>query len=239
MKELVKSVVLCLVFLLAVGIIPAWVALSADANSVQAESVEVTIEVANNDLVLSDRISEHSAIKEIGINFKAIPVGEMFFYLGRPYMPFISWSWLLAGNIIAITVFFFLSVLVHALFPARIKAVGQAVKSDTGGVIGRGFLGVLLIVPAMLVLAITIIGIPLVLLVVGVAGILGYAAIALIVGEKLLSGENPVAALALGVLIVGVLTMIPILGWLLSVALFIVALGAIITTRFGTVSPQA
>ncbi len=239
MKKVVKSVIFCLVFFLAVGIIPVWDTLSGDANSMQSVSLEETAEVAGSNMVSGNNSSELSAIKEIVSDFKAIPAGEMFFYLGRPYLPFANWSWLLAGNLMSIAVFFLLSVLVQALFPAQIISVGQAIKSKTGAVIGCGLLAVLLIVPVMLVLAITIIGIPLVLLVVGVAGILGYASIALIVGEKLLNNDNPLAALALGVLIVGVLAMIPILGWLLSLALFIVALGAVITTRFGTISPQA
>lgn len=239
MKKLMKALIICLIFFLAAGIIPAWDVISEGPNMVQAGSLEEAIGVAGSDTMPGNNSIELSTIKEIVSEFKAIPVGEMFFYLGRPYLPFVNWSWLLAGNIIALAVFFFLSVLVHALFPMQVKVVGQAIKSKTGVVIGRGLLVALLILPALLVLAITIIGIPLVLLVVGMAVILGYASIALIVGEKLLNGDNPVAAMALGALIVGVSTMIPILGWLLSLALFIVALGAVITTHFGTVSSQA
>ena len=239
MKKLVKAVVICLVFFLAAGIIPAWDVISEGPNMVQAGSLEEAIGVPGSDTMPGNNSIKLSTIKEIVSEFKAVPVGEMFFYLGRPYLPFVNWSWLLAGNIMTIALFFLLSVLAHALFPAQVKVVGQAIKSKTGVVIGRGLIATLLIVPVMLALAITIIGIPLVLLVIGIAGIFGCTSIALIVGEKLLNGDNPLAALALGVLIVGAMTMIPILGGLLSLALFIIALGAVLTTRFGTISQQS
>jgi hypothetical protein len=65
----------------------------------------------------------------------------------------------------------------------------------------------------------------LLMLLFGVAIIM--TAIAQIVGEKVLRGSAPIVALALGVLLVGVLTMIPVLGWLLALVLLIVALRSV------------
>lgn len=62
----------------------------------------------------------------------------------------------------------------------------------------------------------------LLMLLFGVAIIM--TAIAQIVGDKVLRGSAPIVALALGVLLVGVLTMIPVLGWLLALVLLIVSL---------------
>lgn len=117
--------------------------------------------------------------------------------------------------------------------------MGQAITPDIGSVLGRGLLTTILMFPAMVLLAITIIGIPAIMLLFGVAIIMGYTAITQIVGEKVLRGSNPIVALALGVLLVGVLTMVPVLGWLLALVLLMVALGSVVTTRFGTVSPRA
>lgn len=65
----------------------------------------------------------------------------------------------------------------------------------------------------------------LLMLLFGVAIIM--AAIVQIVGEKVLRGSASIVALALGVLLMGVLIMIPVLGWLLALVLLIVALRSV------------
>lgn len=167
----------------------------------------------------------------------SIPSNQLFFYLGRPYIPLINWYWILAANLFFIAIFYTLAVLLFKLFPHHIKSVGQAITQDLRLVLGRGLLATILMVPMMVLLAITIIGIPLIIFLFGAAGIMGYTAIAQIVGEKVLGDTNPIVTLTLGVLFVGLMTMVPVLGWLLSLLLFIVAVGAVLTTRFGTVSP--
>jgi hypothetical protein len=112
-------------------------------------------------------------------------------------------------------------------------------------VFGWGLLAVALAIPLMVLLAITIIGIPLIIVEVAllaVAGILGYTAVSQLIGNKLAgaaSGKpvNPIGAIALGVLIIGSLSMVPIIGGLLSLVVFIAAVGATLSTRFGSLPP--
>ena len=103
-----------------------------------------------------------------------------------------------------------------------------------------------LALPLLIFLAITIIGIPLIfveILLLAVAGILGYTALTQIIGTKIADSAgsqvvNPLGAIALGALILGVLNMIPFFGGLLSLVLFVFAVGAALVTRFGTLQTQ-
>jgi len=75
--------------------------------------------------------------------------------------------------------------------------------------------------------------------VLALAALLGYTGIALLVGEKVVATAssrtvNPLGAIAIGVLILGLVAMIPFFGWLVSIAIYVLALGAAFTTRFGS-----
>lgn len=234
MKNFLITLVLCMVFVLAaVGNVVAQDEVTLGDTS-QAGNLKNSSEAIIDDFFFNVTQSVEGAIHEI----TSISANELFFYLGRPFIPFINWYWYLSANFFFIVIFFTFAVLVTTFFPRNVKSVGQAIKTDIGSVLGRGLLTTILMVPAMVLLAITIIGIPAIMLLYGAAIIMGYTAIAQIVGENVLRGSNPIIALALGVLLVGVLTMVPVLGWLLALVLFIIALGAVLTTRFGTFSPK-
>jgi hypothetical protein len=236
MKKIIKPVVLVLLLVLALSGIAAAEDTTATETGISAlaENLDRLQETTtDNDFDLIIAIIRR-AVRELG----SIPGNELIFYLARPYLAEINWYWLLGGSLISVAVFYALAVLLFTFLPGRVKLVGQAIPAHTGLVLGWGFLAAVVTVPAILLLAVTIIGTPLILLFIGAAGILGYTAIAFLVGENLLRGANPFAALSLGVLIVGLLTMVPVLGWLISLVLFIVALGAVLSTRFGTLLPQ-
>jgi len=167
-----------------------------------------------------------------------IPVSKMFFYIGRPYLPYINWYWLLGSSLLSLAVFLTLALLLSKIMPARIETIGNAISTNFPAVLGWGFLSAILFIPLLLTIAITIIGIPLLLLIYGAAGILGYTAMASRLGKKILNKAHPILALTIGVAIISLVTMVPIFGWLLSLGLLIIALGAVLTTRFGTKSQQ-
>ncbi|MEW5785793.1 MAG: polymer-forming cytoskeletal protein [Bacillota bacterium] len=162
------------------------------------------------------------------------------------FTPFLGWYGNLAKGVFNMIVLFAMAALTFTLFPGHVRAAGDAVTIKTGPVFGWGILAVVLAVPLMIFLAITIIGIPLILveiLLLALAGILGYTAITQIVGARVVGTAgsktvSPLGAIALGALILGVLSMVPVLGGLLSLVLFVMALGAALTTRFGTVQPR-
>lgn len=148
----------------------------------------------------------------------------------------------IARGIINMIIMFALAALTYTLFPKQVKTTGNAILVKTGPVIGWGILAAALAVPLMIILAITIIGIPLILVEIFfllVAAILGYSAIVSLVGGKILgttsySTAAPLGAIALGVLIIGLISMIPLLGSLVSFAVFVLAVGAALASRFGS-----
>lgn len=151
----------------------------------------------------------------------------------------------IARGVINMLIMFALAALTYTLFPLQVKAVGSAVSMKTGPVIGWGILAAVLAIPLMILLAITIIGIPLIIVEIiflAVAVILGYTGIAHLVGNRVISAAssnpaNPLAAIALGVLLIGLISMIPLLGFLVSLAVYILAIGAALATGFGRIRP--
>jgi hypothetical protein len=134
-----------------------------------------------------------------------------------------------------------LAVVVNLFVPIPMERTGRtavAVPAASGGV---GCLTLLVLV----VMTITIILIPvsvLGLLVVGVAALFGWLAIGLLVGRQIAvllkqSWTEPVNA-GVGTLVItllaNLLNIIPCIGWTVSALLGLVALGAVILTRFGT-----
>lgn len=131
-----------------------------------------------------------------------------------------------------------LAVLIVALFPVPVERIKKSIEGDPGKMALTGLLAWLVIVPLIFIVAITIIGIPLALLmgaVVWVAGKLGSAALVLIIGRTLLKDtESAPAVTALGALLLGAATLVPIVGHLINLAVALVTIGAVTVTRFGS-----
>jgi hypothetical protein len=145
----------------------------------------------------------------------------------------------LIGFILRFAALFGLGFLGQLLFPARMKELSAEIKSQPlkSGV--TGLLGVIALVPLTAVLAITIIGIPvavLMWLLVPVVAALGLAVLASEIGLKVpvLRGRKTQAAvLALGLLALLTVGSIPGIGPVVLTLATLVAFGAIIRTRFG------
>ncbi len=158
------------------------------------------------------------------------------------YPPFMGWTGRLASQILGMIVVFALAALVYTLFPRNTNNIMEAVEQRTGPAILWGVLAVILAVPIAILLAITIIGIPLILvqfLLLAVAWILGYTGVSLWLGGRVLQStfagtSNPLGEIALGVLLLGIIGFIPVLGSLVGIGVFMLAVGAALSTRFGT-----
>ena len=164
-----------------------------------------------------------------------------------PY-PVIGFYGNIARGFVNILIMFALAVLTYALFPAQVKAAGSAFITKTGPVVGLGLLAAFLAIPLMILLAITIIGIPLILVEIiflAAALILGYTGLANLVGSRIVTTAsakaevNPFGAIALGVLILGLIRMIPLIGLLITLVVYILAIGAALATLFGISRPAA
>jgi hypothetical protein len=94
-------------------------------------------------------------------------------------------------------------------------------------------------------LAVTIVGIPLILvqiMAIILAAILGYTALALLVGRAILSSERTGGALlqlALGIGIVVLVSEIPFVGVVAMVSAWLLVFGAVLRSRGGQPSPAA
>ncbi len=162
-----------------------------------------------------------------------------------PFFPFMTIYGSVARGILNMLILFALAALTYTLFPSQVKASGNAVLVKPGPVIGWGVLAAILAVPLMVLLVITIIGIPLIvveIVILAAAALLGYTAIAHLVGNRVIGSAsskpvNPLGAIALGVLLIGLISLIPILGSLISLAIFILGVGSALVTRFGANKP--
>lgn len=139
-------------------------------------------------------------------------------------------------------VLFALAALTRVLFPKQVRSAEHTVERKTAAAFGWGLLAVILAVPLAIFLVITIIGIPLILvefLLLALAGILGYTALVGLIGKKTITAGssrkvNPILAIAVGVVLLSLVTMIPVLGALLGFGIFILVVGAAVASRFGT-----
>ncbi|WAM22949.1 MULTISPECIES: hypothetical protein [Myxococcus] len=145
----------------------------------------------------------------------------------------------MAGFILTFAVLFGLGFLGQMFFPARMKQLGEEVRRRPVQTGLTGFVGLLAMIPLTVVLCITIIGIPVALVLwmaAPVAAALGYAAVASELGTRLpiLRGRKTQAVvLALGLLVLMVVGSLPILGPIITTLVGLMALGAVVRTRFG------
>ena len=135
-----------------------------------------------------------------------------------------------------------LGVLVVLLIPGLTRTVGDAVVSYPAHSIGVGLLTGLAAVLVVPILIITCLGIPVAILAVlalAVAGLFGWIAAALTLGERVLTAlrqaeRQPLVAVVVGILILAFLANVPCLGALVIFLVGAWGLGAVVLTRFGS-----
>jgi hypothetical protein len=138
-------------------------------------------------------------------------------------------------------------LLVFLLFPVRMRLALDQVERHPGLSAFVGVAAVIAFFPLAIMLAITIVGIPLIILefaAVFVGIWLGTGAIALLVGRRLTelimpsTTPSPLWALILGLVIVSAAETVPYIGWAVTALVWLVGLGASILAFLGT-SPIA
>lgn len=160
---------------------------------------------------------------------------------GAWHMPWASFGFMWLARLVGALV---LALVIVAIWPNNAAAVGAAIETRLGRAALIGLVAWLLFVPGMILLAITLIGIPLVpvwILFYVAAGALGHAAISVVVGDKVARLANAnmsiLAKVLVGALIMALLSWIPAAGFLVSIAVAVIGLGAVLDTRFGTNRP--
>lgn len=135
-----------------------------------------------------------------------------------------------------------LGALVIVFLPMQVNEVAITAQRAPLPSLGVGCLTWIVLPPLALLFVVTCIGIPLaaILGILAVAaGVFGWIAIGMILGEKLLTGFKvstivPIVAMLVGLLILWLVTEVPILGWLIWIFVASLAIGAVVLTRFGT-----
>ncbi|ABC81453.1 STN domain-containing protein [Anaeromyxobacter dehalogenans] len=145
--------------------------------------------------------------------------------------------------LISFVVLFVLGLLVLALFPRRLEAVASYMVASPGKSLLAGTLGTVAMPVLLVLLAVTVVGIlliPVQILGMIAAGVLGVTALTFHVGRALPVPEKRrtvVLQLALGTAIFVVLAHLPFVGALVWIATWLVTFGAVLRSRFGQQSP--
>ena len=121
------------------------------------------------------------------------------------------------------------------LFPVRVRIGLDRVERHPGLSAAAGVLAVIATLPLAVMLLITVIGIPLIVLEFAALCAclwIGWAAVALVLGRRLLelarphTTPSPLAALVAGLVLVTAAQTLPLVGWAVTALMVFVALGA-------------
>lgn len=144
----------------------------------------------------------------------------------------------IAGRVAHYTLLFLLALLLLSLVPERLSALERTLMKAPGRALALGFVAGIAAVVSIVVMAITIIGIPAALVValaLPIAVYLGLAAVAASLGAALpieTLRERPIAQLASGVGVLFVLSLVPVIGSIGMFAAATIGFGAVLLTRF-------
>ena len=154
-----------------------------------------------------------------------------------------GWSWLFAiFSVVVFCAILILALLIVALIPKPIQVIAETIKTNTFKVSLSGLLGLLLIVPIAVLLTISVIGIvliPLEMILVVSAALLGFIAVSQLVGRRVLmlikrTGGGVIRQTFWGLITLWLIGWIPYVGWIIKVLAVVLGLGGVIMTRFGT-----
>jgi hypothetical protein len=145
-------------------------------------------------------------------------------------------------SVLGMMVMIVLGILVVAFLPRHTETVAETIIKAPAQSIGLGIVAVIAIPIVAIVLAITICLIPVsvsILLVTGIALLLGWIACGLLLGVKVMRAlthkePNHVVAVAVGILLLSFLSFIPCLGWFVSLTAVTWSLGSVLYSLFGT-----
>ena len=152
----------------------------------------------------------------------------------NPFVPDHRLLWRLSWNVLALLVFL--------IFPLRTRMVLDRLERHPGLSAAAGVLGCVAVIPLAVLLAITILLIPLILLefVFVLAGVfLGTAALALLIGRRLCelispsTTPSPLVALLAGIVLITAAELVPVVGTLVLIFVGLIGLGATILSFAG------
>ncbi len=154
-----------------------------------------------------------------------------------PWIPAMGTSALLAQNhhLMRRLAYSVVVLLFFLLFPMRVRVALERVEQHPGLSAAVGTMAFVAILPIMVLLVLSIVGIPLIALELAAlfAGIfIGQAALSLLIGRRLYeliiphTTPSPLGALVLGLVVVSAAEVVPVMGGLVTAVVWLVGLGA-------------
>jgi hypothetical protein len=151
-----------------------------------------------------------------------------------------SSSWFWTFKIASLLGFLALAVLLVAVMPRPFDLITDNVQQNFGKVILWAVLGLVVLVPLAFFLLISVVGIPLIALEVFLAGIaflVGYIAIAQLIGDKIAALMKRPALSVIWLTVLGLLALwligwVPLLGSFVKAAAIVLGFGGVLTTLF-------
>lgn len=145
-----------------------------------------------------------------------------------------DWPWKILRSIGMIA----LLTLLAAIFPKPMERMTYAAERAPLASLLWGIAAMLAFIPLMVLLVISLIGIlliPVEVLLYLAAALFGTAGISTLVGGRLLQGKgNVILFTLLGAFVLQLVGLVPFLGWLVNLIVFLFGLGAVVISRFGT-----
>jgi hypothetical protein len=192
--------------------------------------------VGRNVVAVSGSI-ERGTGAEVGGNMTEVNIPGLYslvnaFSGGNWTGPFIFFA---VWPIISFIGFLALALLIAVIFPGSLAAVSGSIEINPIKSAVAGFVGMLLIIPLGVLLAVSIIGlvlIPVEIILVSTAFLFGYVAAAAAIGRKLYAAMKrprtlPFWETLFGMVFLGVIGLIPVLGWLINSLAAIFGFGGI------------
>jgi hypothetical protein len=137
-------------------------------------------------------------------------------------------------------VFLAFAVLLVAVLPTPFNLISDNVQQNLGKIILWGILGLFVLVPLAIFLAISVIGIPLIVLevfLVGIAFLVGYISIAKLIGDKIAAlikrpALHVIWLTVMGLLLLWLIGWVPLLGSLVKAVVILLGFGGVLATLF-------
>lgn len=206
-----------------------------------AVAVGGSIHLGQNAVIRGDAVSIGGTVhkeEEAVIHGDMVEIGDMGFLsyvipFGKPGFWEIHWAF----KIVSFIGFLVIALFIILLLPNQISAVARGIEKDVVTTILYSVVGVVLIVPLAISLAISVIGIPLIpleILAIILAMVLGYIAVAQLIGTRALASikkpsESLIAQTFSGLVILAVVGLIPFIGLLVKGIVFLIGFGGVIT----------
>lgn len=215
--------------------------------------VEGNVVAIGGTVTLAPHASVNGQVVAVGGEIVKDPTATVGERITQVYMPrfipsvvtCLKGGWLALWATISILVllgFLGLAILLAALIPEHIGVAMRALEKSFVGMLLWGILWAILVVPVAVFLAISIIGIvliPLEMLLVVLALIIGYIVAAIFIGKNILASfvkkPIPFVDAIVGIFILFLIGFVPVVGPIVKVLFLAAGFGAVLTTRFGTI----